>query len=245
MGMPITVEIADAHVDQSAFDRVYHYFEYVDEKFSTYKATSEITMINEQRLAVEQASDDMKLVFALAEQTRQETDGYFDTTRQDGTIDPSGIVKGWSIYNAAVILRQLGYENFYVDAGGDVQAHGKNAQGEDWRVKWCRAARFVRFVKAVSIHDQGMATSGTYIRGLHIYDPKHAHREVTDIVSLTVIGPNIYETDRFATAAFAMGRDAILFIERLRDFEGYMIDQTGQATLTSGFERYVLHDSNR
>ena len=38
-----------------------------------------------------------------------------------------------------------------------------------------------------------------------------ARRPITDIVSLTVIGPDVLEADRFATAAFAMGRDGILF----------------------------------
>jgi thiamine biosynthesis lipoprotein len=61
-----------------------------------------------------------------------------------------------------------------------------------------------------------------------------------DIVSLTVIGPNVYEADRFATAAFAMGKRGIYFIEQLPGFEGYMIDAAARATFTSGFERYVL-----
>ncbi len=61
-------------------------------------------------------------------------------------------------------------------------------------------------------------------------------------MSLTVIGPNIYDADRFATAAFAMGRDGIYFIENLEGFEGYMIDKNGMATFTTGFEGYVCHD---
>jgi thiamine biosynthesis lipoprotein len=65
---------------------------------------------------------------------------------------------------------------------------------------------------------------------------------VTDVVSLTVIGPNIYEADRFATAAFAMGEEGIRFIGRLAGFEGYMIDRRGQATFTNGFTRYVIND---
>ena len=100
-------------------------------------------------------------------------------------------------------------------------------------------------IKVLRVCNEGVATSGTYIRGLHIYNPKSQGELVTDIVSLTVIGPNIYEADRFATAAFAMGREGILFIERLRGFEGYMIDDTGEATLTSGFEEYVIHDQSR
>jgi hypothetical protein len=34
----------------------------------------------------------------------------------------------------------------------------------------------------------------------------------------------------------------IAFIEELEGFEGYMIDQKGMATYTSGFEEYVSHD---
>ena len=75
-----------------------------------------------------------------------------------------------------------------------------------------------------------------------IYNPKDTAPFNPDIVSLTVIGPNVYEADRFATAAFAMGRAGILFIENLADFEGYMIDQHRQATFTSNFARYVCHD---
>jgi thiamine biosynthesis lipoprotein len=60
-----------------------------------------------------------------------------------------------------------------------------------------------------------------------------------EIVSLTVIGPNIYEADRFATAAFAMGEKGILFIEDLAGFEGYMINHEGLATFTSGFKEYT------
>ena len=93
----------------------------------------------------------------------------------------------------------------------------------------------------LSVSNRGVATSGTYVRGQHIYNPKQADRLITDIVGLTVIGPDIYEADRFATAAFAMGREGIHFIERLEGFEGYMIDRDGQATLTSGFTRYVYH----
>ena len=53
------------------------------------------------------------------------------------------------------------------------------------------------------------------------------------------MGPNVLEADRFATAAFAMGREGIHFIESLKGFEGYAIDAKGIATMTSGFEVYT------
>ncbi|MGH7193526.1 MAG: FAD:protein FMN transferase, partial [Candidatus Saccharimonadales bacterium] len=82
-------------------------------------------------------------------------------------------------------------------------------------------------------------TSGTAIRGQHIYDPHRPDKPIEEIVSLTVIGPDIYEADRFATAAFAMGKAGIGFIGSLDGFEGYMIDAAKQATFTDGFEGYV------
>jgi thiamine biosynthesis lipoprotein len=240
MGMPITIAIADAHARQAVFEHVYGYFEYVDATFSTYKEQSEISRLNRGELALAQASDDMRTIFALGEQTRQVTGGYFDI-QQDGHYDPSGIVKGWAIGNAAAILRQQGYANFYVDAGGDIQADGTNEQGQSWRVGIRNPFNLHEIVKVLAVTNRGVATSGTSIRGQHIYNPRQPGAPIAEIVSLTVIGPNIYEADRFATAAFAMGRAGIMFIEQLEGFEGYLIDDRGQATYTSGFARYVSH----
>jgi thiamine biosynthesis lipoprotein len=244
MGMPITIEVLDATVSADVFDRVFRYFAYVDQTFSTYKASSEISLINNHAITVEQASQDVRTIFALAEQTRQETDGFFDITR-DGFYDPSGVVKGWSIYHAAQIMRLDGCRNFAIDAGGDIQAVGKNSRGQPWRVGIRNPFTMHEIVKVLAISNRGVATSGTYIRGQHIYNPKTNRQPMTDVVSLTVIGPNIYEADRFATAAFAMGAEGIRFIERLEGFEGYMIDRYGRATFTSGFTRYVSHDDIR
>ncbi len=241
MGMPVTVEIVDAHATQRDLDCVYGYFEYVDAKFSTYKEASEISQINRGQLAIGQASDDMQLIFALADLTRQETDGYFDIQR-NGYIDPSGLVKGWAIYNAAQLLRQHGFSNFYVDAGGDIQIAGHNAEGKRWRVGIRNPFNIHEIVKVLELTDCGVATSGTSIRGQHIYNPKQPDQLLESIVSLTVIGPNIYEADRFATAAFAMGTEGIWFIEQLEGFEGYMINKEGIATLTSNFGEFVAHD---
>ncbi|HLN19144.1 MAG TPA: FAD:protein FMN transferase [Patescibacteria group bacterium] len=233
MGMPITVEILDENIESKIFDRVFDYFHYVDEKYSPFKSTSELSLINNGFLKEKQWSIEMKEIFNLAEETKKISGGFFDIKKPDGKMDPSGIVKGWAIHNAAKLLKNQGCKIFYVDAGGDIEAHGKF-----WRVGIRNPFDRNENIKIVKIKDQGIATSGTYIRGDHIYNPVNG-KKVTEIVSLTVIGPDIFEADRFATAAFAMGREAINFIERLENFEGYMIDQNGIATMTSGFEKYT------
>jgi len=93
--------------------------------------------------------------------------------------------------------------------------------------------------KVVHPRGHGIATSGSYVRGDHIYDPHRPREKVTDIVSLTVIGPDVLEADRFATAAFAMGKAGIHFIEDQTGLEGYSVDARGIATQTSGFGAYV------
>lgn len=239
MGMPITLEVVDPIVSPDDLEKVFAYFVSVDETFSTYKATSEISKINRGELPPAEYSEDMKAILALSEQTKKDTYGYFDI-EHDGLYDPSGIVKGWAIQNAADRLKAGGFRNFYIDAGGDILVAG-NKDGKLWRIGIRNPFNRSENVKVLALTDRGIATSGTAIRGQHVYDPYNPNMPLLDIVSITVIGPNIYEADRFATAAFAMGKRGIQFIEKLAGFEGYMIDAHARATFTSGFERYVLH----
>ncbi len=92
MGTPIIVEIKNEEASQDLFDEVFDYFKYVDEKFSTYKDTSEITAINNNLVEYHSMSEDMKTIFKLAEETKKETNGYFDIKTYQGNYDPSGIV---------------------------------------------------------------------------------------------------------------------------------------------------------
>lgn len=238
MGMPITIEIVD-DVPPETMEIAYRYFDAIDRRFSTYKTDSEISAINRGDIGDCDASAEMCEVFAIAEMTRLETDGYFDIRRPDGKRDPSGIVKGWAIRNAARLLARQGAGNFYVEAGGDIQTAGRNGEGGPWIVGIRHPFQEDQIVKAVRIENCGIATSGSYVRGDHIYDPLHPEARLTDIVSLSVIGPDVLEADRFATAAFAMGRDGIYFLEEREGLEAYMIDTAGRATMTSGFKAYV------
>lgn len=238
MGMPITVEIVDASADAGAFDAVYAYFDYVDQTFSPFKPTSAVSRVNRGELTLAAACRDMQTILELAEQTKVATRGYFDVWHE-GVFNPSGIVKGWAIDEAASLLYRKGFRNFYVDAGGDAQAYGMNAHGQPWRVGICNPFNLSQIVKTVTLDERGIATSGTYMRGAHIYNPKDNADPLDEIVSVTVIGPDVLEADRFATAAFAMGRNGIYFIETLPDFEAYQIDRQGQALMTTGFQKFV------
>jgi len=247
MGMPITIHIVDSQATAADISSLFDYFTWVDETFSTYKKNSEISRINRGLLLSGEYSQDMQSIFALCEQTKQETQGYFDMF-YEGKYDPSGVVKGWAIQKAYELLLKKEFINFFIDAGGDIQASGKNGHGHPWKIGIRNPFNRQEHIKVLSIANQGVATSGTYIRGEHIYDPKedskftlpNSRTAKSTIVSLTVIGPRVLDADRFATAAFAMGEKGIYFIEALEGFEGYMIDEKGTATMTSGFEKYTI-----
>ena len=237
MGMPVVVDIVGGTTDIQ--DQIFDYFTSIDERFSTYKHDSEISKINRKEITPADYSSEMKEVLALCEETKKETMGYFDIVTPEGIIDPSGLVKGWAIRNAAHIAVTEGYSDFWVEAGGDIQTSGVNADGSAWSVGICNPFNRDEIIKVVYLQNDGIATSGTYIRRNHIYNP-HAHSSSRSaIVSITVIGPDVYEADRFATPAFAMGEEGVHFIEQLPGFEAYSINEQGIATMTTGFARYT------
>jgi len=238
MGMPIEIEIV-GHDVRPALESAFAYLVSVDERFSTYKEGSEISKINRGELPLAAMSAEMREVFEIAEKTKKETDGYFNIRQPNGHIDPSGIVKGWAIKNAAALILAGGHENYFVNAGGDIASSGENAKGAPWHFGIRNPFNTSEIVKVVYPRGKGIATSGSYIRGDHIYNPHAPEEKIRDIVSITVIGPDVLDADRFATAAFAMGKDGINFIESLPGYEGYAIDAKGIATLTRDFVAYT------
>ncbi len=236
MGMPITIEIV-APQDAKIFDKIFDYFRRIDDQYSPYKPDSELSKIN-QGLSAEFWSDEMKQVLALCAETKDLSGGYFDVYKH-GRLDPSGLVKGWAILNAANMLKVAGINDFYIEAGGDIQLSGHNEAGDLWSVGIRNPFNIDEVVKVLKLTDCGIATSGTYLRGDHIYNPHANFQAATNIKSLSVVGPNVYEADRFATAAFAMGVNGLGYINALPGFDGYMINDQQRATYTQGFELHV------
>jgi len=249
MGMPITVVIPDRErqdtpsgtvrypTAEEAALAVFDYFRGVDERFSPYKRGSETCRIDRGELAPVSASPEMREVLLLSEETKQLTGGHFDVWFQ-GRFDPSGLVKGWAIAQASRILDDDDFVSFCIEAGGDIEVRGANDEGKPWAIGLRSPFDPEKLTHRLLLQNRGVATSGTYIRGEHIYNPKTGAR-VNEIASLTVIGPNVFEADRLATAAFAMGASGIQFMAGLPGFDACVIGWDGIATFTPGFTEYV------
>lgn len=236
--MPARVELVGSN-NKEAIDNIFNLWAEIDQRFSTYKDSSEISRINRKELPEADYSTEMREIFSLAKETNEKTNGYFNITRPDGLIDPSGLVKGWAIQKGAELARKFGFDSYYLEIGGDIQAKGCDEQSDEWSIGIRNPFNRDEIVKVLYPHGAGIATSGSAIRGAHIYNPHDPASSLADMASITVMGPNIYEADRFATAAFAMGKNGIFFIDSLEGFEAYAIDRNGLATMTAGIDIYL------
>lgn len=240
MGMNVIINIVDEIKSESDFEKVFKYLRRVDERFSLYKKDSEISKINRGKIKESDFSPEMREVFDLSEKTRLETNNYFNIKDKNNLYDTNGMVKGWAIYNASKILREIGYKNFLIDIGSDIEIAGLNDEGEKWSVGIKNPFKpDQEIIKVLYLTDCGIATSGKYATGDHIYNPNDYNDRLDDLVSVTVIAKNVYEADRFATAVFAMGNDGINFLEKTQDIEGYVINKEGIATMSTNFEKYL------
>jgi thiamine biosynthesis lipoprotein len=234
MGMPITVDVRDADMSDGALDELYADLVRVDRLFSPFLPDSEISRIRAGRLAVEDAQPLVRDVLELCRVFESKTNGYFSAWHQ-GRLDPSGLVKGWAIARAAARLDARGYRDYFIDAGGDVMTRGHSAPGERWRVGIRHPVERDKVARVLLVTDLAVATSGTYEKGTHIYDP-HTGAPATALLSMTVVGPSIVEADVYATAAFAMGLAGLDFIERRAGYEAYAIDPELRGHWTTGFD---------
>ena len=234
MGMPIVVDVRDVD-DAAALDPLFDWLRFVDRTFSTYIPDSEISRLNRGEMALEDAHRDVREVLARCEELRAQTNGFFDVrAERDDQVDPSGLVKGWSVDRAAAIADGLGWRNYAINAGGDIRHRGGALPEPVWRVGIQHPNERQQIVAVVVGDDLAVATSGGYARGNHVYDP-HTHRPPQGVLSVTITGTDLATADAFATAALAMGAEGPAWTGRLRGYEALTLMTDGRSLRTSGF----------
>ena len=152
-------------------------------------------------------------------------------------IDGGAVAKGQACDMIASLLRSQGCENYLVDIGGEVVAHGLNAKGEPWHVGITKpnlnnegAQNELQDILAVT--DICMATSGNYRnyyyegteRRSHTIDPRTGYPVQHSVLSATVVSSSCMRADALATACMVLGAEqAIDMINRAEDAACYLI----------------------
>ncbi|MEU9333528.1 FAD:protein FMN transferase [Streptomyces sp. NPDC048290] len=209
-----------------------------DAVFSTYREDSQVSRLAAGELTVGQCAPEMAEVLGLGAEAERVSEGWF-STRYRGRVDPTGIVKGWSVERAALRLAAVpGVVGVSVNGGGDVQVLGAPAADRPWRVGIADPVRpggLAAVISSSGLAELAVATSGTAERGAHIVDPRTGRSAVTDLVAVTVVGPRLTWADCWATAAFAMGsREGLAWLESLPGVEALLITAGDEVRCTGG-----------
>jgi thiamine biosynthesis lipoprotein len=158
-------------------------------------------------------------------------------------LDLGAVAKGLAIDMAAREL--LPFENYAIDAGGDLYLGGYGPNGGPWSIG-IRHPRFDnQLIDSLGVSDVAVCTSGDYERrspgedGHHIVDPRTGS-SANAVASVTVVGPTAMLADALATAAFVAGpADGIRLFER-HGVEGLIVLPTLEQHATQGWGSYTL-----
>ena len=250
MGMPWMFDICDTTISVDVLRDAVQWLHGVDRVFSTYREDSEISRLNRGELTREQAHPDVVQVLDRCEELRALTDGYFDISAPyraraaptagyggPGSVDPSGLVKGWAIGRVSARLEEAGAHNFAVNAGGDALLSGHPEGDDRWRVGIQHPRLQREIAMTLGLRDSSLATSGTYVRGEHIADPIGGDAP-SGLLSGTIVGPDVATADAYATAAFAMGAArATRFCAALDGYDAVLIRDDDTVLTTPGIDR--------
>jgi thiamine biosynthesis lipoprotein len=171
-------------------------------------------------------------------------------------ISLDAIAKGYAIHRAVEAMRGHGLTGGLVDVGGDIECFGRPLDGRAWRiaVQHPRSAdRLLTLELGGQLPGRAVCTSGDYRRYMtiagrrysHIIDPRSG-RPAEAAASVTVIGPDAFQADGWATALSVLGpNQGLARLPVGNDWQAlFVIDEAAGVAIrkSNGFDRYVAPD---
>ncbi len=156
------------------------------------------------------------------------------------TLD--GIGKGYVVDGGLAVLKGRGFPDVFIDAGGDLVAHGVKDADTPWRIGIRNPRPGMSLQARFDATDVCVATSGDYMQPFtedhsqhHILDPRSG-RSAPELASSTVIAPSAALADALATLTMVLGsRKSRELLEELPGCEGYFVSKELSVVRTSGF----------
>jgi thiamine biosynthesis lipoprotein len=177
------------------------------------------------------------------------------------TLNLSAIAKGYGADAVANILRNSGYQDYLVEIGGEVVAHGLNPQRKIWKIGIDKpeygSFPGSKVESIIALKDAAVATSGDYRNFFklggkyysHTIDPKTGRPVTHNLASVTIIAESCMEADGIATAVMVMGKEkGFTWVESIPEVEALLIvrnkDNGYSEFQTSGFGKYLVSEQN-
>lgn len=141
--------------------------------------------------------------------------GTVTKTDPEARMDLSAVAKGYAAEVVAEGLARLGFEDYLVEVGGELQAAGEAPGGRPWRVGIERPEGAGSGVwGSLVLASEGIATSGDYrdtyeeedgTRYTHIVNPRTGRPLPVRGLSVTVVHERAALADAWATALMVLG----------------------------------------
>jgi thiamine biosynthesis lipoprotein len=161
-------------------------------------------------------------------------------------LDFGGVAKGWAANRAVQHLSSYGPAR--VDAGGDIAVSGPLASGARWPIGVADPLAPDADIELLLLAGGGVATSGRDYRRWqrdgawqhHIIDPRSGRPAETDLLSATVIAPNVVDAEIAAKVALILGgRDGLAWIEARQELAGLLVLENGRVLRSQRLQNYV------
>lgn len=228
MGMPISIDIPGTK-SAAVFNDLFALCEDTDTRFSPYKTTSELSKLWRGLIKERDTSQDMQHVMAECERYEKLTDGYF-SARFAGTFNPTGYVKAWAIKRMVDNLANRNIHTYLINAGGDIVA--RSAGKHSWNIAIANPKNTAEPIANLTVDNLAIATSGSYEKGSHIYNP-HTKTPTDTLASVTIFGPDIILADVLATAVYAMGEQGTTLVHKHPGYQAIFVAKEGTVTTTA------------
>jgi FAD:protein FMN transferase len=166
-------------------------------------------------------------------------------------LDFGGIAKGWAAHQAAQRLKAYGPA--LLDAGGDIAITGLQADGEPWPVGVADPFHPDENLEVLLLGRCGVATSGRDYRKWqqggtwkhHIIDPRTGQPAATDVLTASVIAPNVMDAEVAAKVVLVLGsRHGLEWIEARPSLSALVVLEDGRCLTSSRYERLDKEGSN-
>lgn len=157
-----------------------------------------------------------------------------------------GIGKGYAIDRAVAMLREAGFADFLIQAGGDLFASGTN-NGVPWTLGIADPRGDHQAFAAIEVADSTISTSGDYERAFikdgvryhHLLDPDTGE-PARRCRSVTIVAGSAMLADVLSTGVFIMGPESgMRLIEEMADVEAVIVTADNALLISSGLRGRV------
>ncbi|MGA1871145.1 MAG: FAD:protein FMN transferase [bacterium] len=165
--------------------------------------------------------------------------------REGMSLDLGAVAKGYSIDQAACVLKRFGISAGIINAGGDLMLFGQKPGNGPWNIGIQHPRKKNSLIENLRITDKAIVTSGDYERYFIINNKRYHH--ILDpgtgwpawgCQSVSIIAPSAMIADIIATAVFVLGPEkGMKYIERSSLIEGMIIDSAGKKYYSTGWKQ--------